>query len=62
MTAPTPAASMLFCLGAIVSQLPAAIMFAADLVIDSYFDLLLVLAIKAGAATGTWLLQAPHRP
>ena len=60
--APAPAAAMLFCFGAIVSQLLAVVLSATDLVVDSYLDILLVVAIKVGAAVGTWTLQAPHRP
>ena len=62
VTAPTSAAAMLFCFGAIVSQLPAVAISATDLVVNSYLDILLILAIKVGAAIGTWALQAPHRP
>ena len=61
VAAPTPAAAVLFCCGAVVSQLPAAAISATDLVVDSYLDISLVLAIKIGAAIGTWALQAPHR-
>jgi hypothetical protein len=60
-TAPTPVAALLFCFGAVVSQLPALAIAATDLVVDSYFDLLLIVGIKVGAAIGTWSLQGPHR-
>ncbi len=62
VTSPTPTASILFCLGAITSQLPAIILSTTGLLLDSYLDIFLVLAIKVGAAIGTWVLQAPHRP
>ena len=54
---PAPAASILFCLGAIVSRFPPAAASATDLVVDSYLDIVLVLVIKAMVAAGTWVLQ-----
>jgi hypothetical protein len=61
VTSRTVAPSVLFCPGAIASQVPWVVLSVTDLVLDSYLDIVVVLMIKAAAAFGTWVLQAPHR-
>lgn len=58
VASPSVVVSILFCLGAIASQLPWVMISATDVVLETYLDIVAVLVIKAAVAAGTWVLQS----